>query len=136
MSRFTRPGLIVQNITIQFGATDKSGTGCVNVDLMVPSDNATLLEMTLSTKTAQGGDTGTHAVGLAYGIDGAAVAIVTAAQAGLTGTPASAAGTVAKSSKLAARVSGKQGQRLGLYTTKTGTIATGATYILQLVWQG
>ena len=130
VTRVQRPNIVIQNIlTTALGASDATTLQ----DFTIPSDNATLVQIAATTKTAGVGSGSFTLQVMSGAADAANVAIGPAA---LVITAASAAGTVQGSAILATTVAvGAGGQHLALKTVKTGTVSTGVVMLVTLFWQ-
>lgn len=135
VARLQRPNMIVQNITTAaIGDVDQTN----KIDLVVPCDNATLVQISATTKTA-GVGAGTFslqvmagasdAVNVAVGPATSATFILAAAVAGIVHGSAFINGFPTQGA------TGAGGQHLGLKTVKTGAVTTGAVLMIQLFWQ-
>lgn len=128
MSRTLRPHQIIQSFTLACGASDADNL----VDAIVPTDNATLLEIVATQKVA-GTGTGTFSLAAKYG-ESSPTAIGAASSATFIDADA-AAGTVHGVATINALVQGQQGKHLNISTVKTGTVSGNATLIINLHWQ-
>lgn len=121
--------LVSQTFTLACGASDADNL----VDAIVPSPNATLLQVTATTKTA-GTGTGTFGLQVKYG-ESTPTAVGDASATTFINADG-AAGTIHGSfTPNAAAVKGQEGAHLNISTVKAGTVSGNATLIIMLLWQ-
>lgn len=132
MARLQRPNMIMQTLlTTAIGASDATTL----FDLTVPCDNASLIMVQATQKTA-GTGAGTFSIQVMTGAADAGTTAVGSASTATFITAAAAAGTVHGSffpQSQGLNLVG--GQHLAIKTVKTGTVSAGAVLILNLFWQ-
>jgi len=122
--------MVVQNIlTNALGASDATNL----IDAVVPGANATLVQVSYTTKTV-GTTTGTFGVQIMSGAADAGTTALSDATATTFIDVDAAAGTV-HGQHVGNSTRGVEGEHLAIKTVKTGTVTLGVVMLVELIWQ-